>query len=128
MKCSATLSCVGLIILSVTNINCYRLRGSQGGGQIEAIAPRTIDQKDIAIQPGYRIEPVVSGLNFPTAVAFDDQNQLYVIEAGYSYGEVFDEPKLLRVDGDKTTLIAKGTKNGPWTGITWYDGASYTYA
>jgi glucose/arabinose dehydrogenase len=125
VKRSATLSCLGFLALSLTNINCYRLRGSQGGGQIEAIAPRTVDQKDIAMQPGYQIQPVISGLNFPTAVAFDDQNQLYVIESGYSYGEVFVEPKLLRVDGDKATLIAKGAKNGPWTGVTWYDGAFY---
>ena len=125
MKQSKVFLFLCFVLLSLTNINCYRLRGSKGGGQIETIQPRTINQNDIGLQPGYKIEPVISGLTFPTAVAFDDENKLYVIEAGYSYDEIFGEPKLLRIDGDKTTLIAKGTNNGPWTGITWYDGAFY---
>jgi glucose/arabinose dehydrogenase len=32
---------------------------------------------------------VAAGLTFPTAVAVDDQGTLYVVEAGYSYGEAF---------------------------------------
>ena len=102
------------------------MRGANGGGQISTIPERTINQNDIALQPGYKIEPVTSGLTFPSAVAFDDNNDLYVIEAGYSYGEKWEQPKLLKVDSDgKTTSIAEGTKNGPWTGITWYNGAFY---
>jgi hypothetical protein len=27
--------------------------------------------------------------------------------------------------GGKTSVIATGDKNGPWTGITWNDGAFY---
>lgn len=102
------------------------MRDSNGGGQIDAIPQRTINASDIGLQPGYKIEAVISGLTFPSAVAFDDSNNLYVIEAGYSYGEVWEEPKLLRVEGSgKTTLIATGTKNGPWTGVTWHNGAFY---
>jgi hypothetical protein len=49
-----------------------------------------------------------------------------VIETGYSYGEVFQIPKLLRVGKDgSTTTIATGTNNGPWTGITFYNGSFY---
>lgn len=35
----------------------------------------TINANDIGLQPGYQIEPVISGLTFPTAVAFDDENK-----------------------------------------------------
>lgn len=84
------------------------MRKSNGGGQIENIQQRRINAQDIALTSGYKIEPVVSGLSFPTAVVFDDEGTLYVIEAGYSYGEVWGEPKLLRVDANgKTTTIAK---------------------
>jgi hypothetical protein len=114
------------ICASFLLVNCYRMRKSNGGGQIESIQQRRINAQDIALTSGYKIEPVVSGLSFPTAVAFDDEGTLYVIEAGYSYGEVWGEPKLLRVDANgKTTTIAKGSRNGPWTGITWYNGAFY---
>lgn len=102
------------------------MRTSKGGGQIEEIPQRKIVPSDIGLQPGYKIEAVTSGLTFPTACAFDDEGKLYVIEAGYSYGEVWGEPKLLRIDGDgKSTVIAKGPRNGPWTGITFYNGTFY---
>lgn len=102
------------------------MRASKGGGQIGAIPQRQITASDIALQPGYKIEPVTSGLTFPTACTFDEQGNFYVIEAGYSYGEVWGEPKLLRIANDgKSTVIANGSRNGPWTGITFYDGAFY---
>jgi glucose/arabinose dehydrogenase len=119
------LLCV-LILSSIFLSSCYRMRKSNGGGQIDAIPVRTIAPGDIAVPKGYKIESVASGFTFPTACTFDDAGNLYVIEAGYSYGEVWGEPKLLRVDpGGKTTEIALGTRNGPWTGLTWYNGAFY---
>ncbi|AKD05590.1 glucose dehydrogenase [Pontibacter korlensis] len=87
---------------------------------------RPISQADIALPEGYTIEAVANGLTFPTSLAFDDQGQLYIIEAGYSYGEVFLEPKLLRVEQDGSlTTVATGQKNGPWTGVIFYNGNFY---
>jgi hypothetical protein len=80
--------------LSLINFHCYRMRKSNGGGQIETIPGRSINANDIGLHPGYKIEPVASGFTFPTAVAFDDNNKMYVVEAGYSYGEVWEEPRL----------------------------------
>lgn len=98
--------------LSLMNFHCYRMRKSNGGGQIETIPLRSIKATDIGLHPGYKIAPEASGFTFPTAVAFDDNNKMYDVEAGYSYGEVWEEPRLLSVDeGGKTTIIAKGTKN-----------------
>ncbi|HEU4633140.1 MAG TPA: PQQ-dependent sugar dehydrogenase [Flavisolibacter sp.] len=115
-----------LLSISFCLANCYRMRKSHGGGQVETVPQRIVNVNDIALAPGYKIEPVASGLTFPTAAAFDDEGTLYIIEAGYSYGEVWDEPKLLRVEADgKTTIIARGPRNGPWTGIAWYNGAFY---
>ena len=106
--------------------SCYRMRSSKGGGQIGDIPQRQINPADVALQPGFKIEAITSGLTFPTACAFDEEGRLYVIEAGYSYGEVWAEPKLLRVDTDgKTTVIARGPRNGPWSGISFHKGAFY---
>jgi len=98
------------------------MRASKGGGQISATPSRKINASDVALPPGYKIEAVASALNFPTGVTFDNDGNIYVIEAGYSYGEVWTEPKLLRIEKNgTTTTIAKGTRNGPWTGVTFYN-------
>jgi glucose/arabinose dehydrogenase len=115
-----------LIVLVIAQFSCYRMRSSHGGGQTQAPAERTIDTTDIALHPGYKIEVLARGLTFPSGATFDDKGQLYVIEAGYCYGEIWTVPQLIRIEqnGSKTT-IAKGAKNGPWTGVTFHDGNFY---
>ena len=112
---------------------CYGMRPSSGGGQTEFLresddfdAPRTVDAADVALPPGYRIEAVATGLTFPTGVTFDDEGRPHVTESGYSYGEVFLTPRLLRVEADgSTTVVAEGGRNGPWNGVAFADGAFF---
>lgn len=112
---------MGCAVLLTTS--CYRVRPSSGGGQTKAEPPRRINPSDVALPPGYRIEAVATGLTFPTAVGFDDQQRIYVVEAGYSYGEIWTTPKLLRIDQNGTpATVATGVTNGPWTGLAFADG------
>jgi len=105
---------------------CYALRGSSGGGQTDFSAPREIKVADIALPEGYRIEPIATGLTFPTGVTFDEKGSVYVIESGYSYGEVWTVPRLLRIQpGSEPVPIASGGRNGPWTAVTYHQGAFY---
>jgi len=104
---------------------CYKLRGHYGTKSYETVN-RPVRTPDIQLPEGYAIEMVASGLNFPTSVAFDDKGQAYVIEAGYSYGEIYTVPKLLKLDANgKVTEIAHGGKNGPWTALDYYNGNFY---
>ncbi|RDV15639.1 glucose dehydrogenase [Pontibacter diazotrophicus] len=115
------------LFLAFCLCGCYRILPSKGGaqGSIRTEA-RPINPDDIALPAGYSAEAVATGLTFPTAVAFDEQGRLHVIEAGYSYGEVFLEPRLLRVEpGGSLTTVATGQKNGPWSGITFHNGNFY---
>jgi hypothetical protein len=115
-----------LLIVPLILMGCYRMRNSQGGGQLKSISKRQITPSDILLSPGFKIELISEGLNFPSALTFDDHANLYVIETGYAYGEVWREPKLIRLDVNGTkTEIAKGSKNGPWTGLTFYNGNFY---
>lgn len=115
-----------LFVLTIISTNCYRMRKSNGGGQIETTPKRNINAADIAIHPGYKIEAIAKGLTFPTAVTTDDEGHLYILEAGYSYGEAITESKFYRVENNGgTTLIATGDRNGPWSGITFHNGAFY---
>jgi glucose/arabinose dehydrogenase len=105
---------------------CGAVMPESGGGMIKAPASRPINAADIALSPGYAIEPIAAGMTFPTGVTFDDRGRVYVVESGYSYGEVFLPPKLLRVGADGTlTTIATGESNGPWTGVAFHDGVFY---
>jgi hypothetical protein len=102
------------------------MRGSNGGAQIKQIPKRIVQAADIALPPGYTIEAIANGLTFPSAVTFDDQGQLYTIETGYAYGEVWEAPKLLHIeDNGSIKVIATGDKNGPWNGMVWHSGAFY---
>ena len=101
---------------------CYTMRQSKGGGQIDNIPARRINAADIIMLPGYTIEAITEGLTFPTSVTFDDNGTVYVIEAGYAYGEVWVEPKLLKIKNGEKSVIAKGGKNGPWTSVKFYNG------
>ncbi|OGU08953.1 MAG: glucose dehydrogenase [Geobacteraceae bacterium GWC2_58_44] len=88
-------------------------------------AQRQLNKDDIALPDRYKIEVVASGLTFPTGVTFDDQGIPYLVESGYSYGEVWEVPRLLRVEQEKITPVAEGGKNGPWTGVTRHAGVFY---
>jgi glucose/arabinose dehydrogenase len=115
-----------LALATITTLaGCYSMRGSAGGGQVRFAGTREVRAADVALPQGYVIEPVAAGLTYPTGIAFDDYNQLYVIESGYAYGESWTTPRLLRVDASgQTTAIASGT-NGPWNGVTFAEGAFY---
>ncbi|UYQ94099.1 PQQ-dependent sugar dehydrogenase [Chitinophaga horti] len=80
---------------------------------------------DVLLPDGYHIEVIAQGLNYPTALALDDKGGLYVTEAGYVYGEIFTTPRLLKLQQNKPEVIYSGDKNGPWTGLTFHDGAFY---
>jgi glucose/arabinose dehydrogenase len=110
--------------------SCYGLRPIRGGGEISkerAEAPRRVDPADVALPRGYRIEAVATGLTYPSGIAFDDTGAVYVVESGYSYGEDWQEPRLLRVgQAGRLTAIAAGDSNGPWTGVAWHGGPDGT--
>lgn len=102
---------------------CYAFRAPNGGGLTSFEAPRRVDPESVAVPEGYRIEVVAVGFTFPTGVAFDASGRPLVVEAGYSYGELFATPRVLRVGDGRVEVVATGHDNGPWTGIA-HDGTS----
>lgn len=115
-----------LVVINSANVGCYYIRPSSGGGQTSFSPPREVRASDVAVPDGYRIEVVAKGLTFPTGVAFDDSGGVYIVESGYSYGEVWTHPRLLKIDpGGSVREIARGGRNGPWTGVTYDKGGFY---
>src|SRR5205085_56637 len=120
-----------LLVLGFTSpawaILFYTFLPSNGAGKAVFAPPRHVNPADVAVPPGYCIEPVVTGLNYPAGVVTDEQDRVYVLESGYSYGEDFAPPRLLRVEpGGQVCVIATGEPNaGPWTGMSYCRGAFY---
>src|SRR5215218_1184629 len=120
-KSALALSCLLLA-------GCWSVLPSAGGGQISFQGQRTTNSADIALPEGYSAEVVATGFTFPTGVAFDDRGGVYVLEAGYSYGEVWTTPRLLKVNpGGTPTVVATG-ENAPWNGVVFHGGAFYIAA
>lgn len=125
MKCKIGFPAL-FAILVAGFFGCYRMKGIDGGGEIGTVEKRQPNGQDIALPPGYQIESVADGFTFPSALEFDEDGNMYVLEAGYCYGEIWTEPKLLKLGENGTVqTIATGTKNGPWTGLDFHDGAFY---
>jgi glucose/arabinose dehydrogenase len=120
MRFRPTLVSCALLLSS----GCFHLTASDKTRE-EFKPPRRLDATAIAVPAGYRIEPVATGLTYPTSVSFDQQGTPYVTESGYSYGEDFTEPRLLRINPDGShTVVAKGA-HPPWTGSVFHQGAFY---
>jgi glucose/arabinose dehydrogenase len=123
---ASTVIAMGILCLGLSG--CYEFTPSAGGGRLTELpesGQRAIKAEDVALPSGYKIEPVAAGLTFPTGVTFDEQGVPYVVEAGYSYGEVWVTPRLLKVANGKVTVLAQGGKNGPWTGVIRHGKAFY---
>lgn len=83
----------------------------------------------IQVPEGYKIEKVAKGLNLPTSVTWDDEGNMYVVEAGGGLEpEKLAPLRIMQVKDGKATevvdLAGKGIKNSI-VGLTWYDGAFY---
>jgi glucose/arabinose dehydrogenase len=104
---------------------CYTMLPSRGGGQTEFDPPRAVSAADVLVPDGYRVEVVATGLTFPTGVTFDAADVPHVVEAGYSYGEVFTVPRLLRIGADGAYRVIATGENPPWNGVDFLDGVFY---
>ena len=125
-SCWIALLLACLFVRDTDGITFYTLLPPNGAGMATFTPPRRINAADVGVPPGYTIEPVVTGLTYPSAVVTDEEDTVYILEAGYSYGEDFTAARLLRLEQNgQLTEIATGGTNGPWTGMSYHDGAFY---
>src|SRR5919106_838024 len=84
-------------------------------------APRTDNFK---LTSGYTIEPVVWNLTLPSSITFDNENNMYIAEAGFVYGGLVPTPRILKVDNQSETIsvLVDRNLNGPITDIEFYNG------
>ena len=87
-------------------------------------APRT---DSFNLTSGYRIEPIVWNLTLPSSITFDNENNMYIAEAGFVYGGLIPTPRILKVDNQSgaISVLVDRNLNGPITDIEFYNGKLY---
>jgi glucose/arabinose dehydrogenase len=83
--------------------------------------------ENFKLYPGYTIEPIIWNLTLPTSVTFDNENNMYIAEAGFVYGGLQPIPRILKVDSQSgnISILVDRKLNGPITDIEFYDGKIY---
>jgi len=82
----------------------------------------------VDVPADFQIEKVADGLTYPTAIGWDDQGLMYVLEAG---GQFLDEPvpaRLMLVENGVATPVVELESQGlatPVVGMQWFEGGFY---
>lgn len=90
---------------------------------------RNNELSNIQVPEGFTVEKVVGGLQLPTSVAWDDQGNMFVVEAGGGLEPEKKAPmRIMQVENGKATQIVDLANKGinpSVGGIVWHDGAFY---
>ena len=84
---------------------------------------------NVKLEPGYKLEKVVSGLSYPTSLTWDDHGKMYVAEAGGGLPPNQLAPaRILKIEDGKAIPIIDLSSKGigvAVVGLVWYNGAFY---
>ncbi|MCC9136977.1 PQQ-dependent sugar dehydrogenase [Pontibacter silvestris] len=85
-----------------------------------------VDPADVVVPDGYKIEPIMVGLSFPTDVSFSDDGTIFVSEGGSSWPTRPYMPArvIVRHPSGDTEAISMNVHAGPRS-VTWRDGELY---
>ena len=117
LGCSTTL----FAALLAASSNCIAAEGHGGKSKgMEIPEPKAEAAK---VPEGFKAEVFLSGLTFPTSIEFDAEGNIFVAEAGYTYGKVDVTPRIIRYDksGERQGEITEGLV-GPINDLLWHDG------
>ncbi len=103
----------GGVALSSINLALLTL----GAGPSAPGAGRLLTPSQLTLPPGYRVEIVANRLNFASVVEVAASGDVYVAEAGFSYGNVRTPPRVLRVGTDGSTEVVATGFEGPIAGL-----------
>jgi len=124
----SSVALVTILIASCSTTKAQKENGTQSGSKMKGFISSPAFPV-IQLPKGYTIEKVVDKLSYATAVAWDDQGRMYVVEAGGAFLDEEAPARLLLVEkGGKVIEVANLTAKGlgaPVTAMQWYKGAFY---
>jgi glucose/arabinose dehydrogenase len=77
------------------------------------------------VPAGYKVEVFMKDLIWPTSIEFDESGNVYVVEAGYTYGDPFAPAHVLQITSRGEIKRYANGFNGPITDILWHEGRLY---
>jgi glucose/arabinose dehydrogenase len=85
------------------------------------------DPSAAQVPEGFRVEVVMQGLTYLTSIDFDAEGNLYIAEAGYSYGDPSPSPRIIRLTpkAEVAVLVEGEPLNGPINDLLWHEGRLY---
>jgi glucose/arabinose dehydrogenase len=88
-------------------------------------AAKNTSPRELDLPEGYRAEVVAKGFTFATSVAIKDSDNIYIAEAGYSYGPKTSVARILHINSKgKINEVARGFE-GPINGLAVKDDNLY---
>lgn len=85
----------------------------------------SLGTEDVRLPEGYTIEPVLTGLTYPTSLEFAPDGSLYVAESGHSYGQFWADARVLKLRPDGRVFGVAGGFRGPIMDLTLRDDRLY---
>jgi glucose/arabinose dehydrogenase len=86
------------------------------------IGPQRPVNPDAIVAPqGYRVEALITGLSFPSAISFGPGGELYLAESGGVAGQLVSPPRVLRIDPDRS-VNEIGRLDNPIVGLVYRNG------
>jgi hypothetical protein len=82
---------------------------------------------DYWIEEGYTLELVADKLTYPSAIVIDDEGELFIGEAGFSYGPAAADPRNIHIRKDGSRRVIAADFGRPLTGLAWHKGFFYVF-
>lgn len=88
-------------------------------------AGRHVNPEAVRVPDGFVIEAVATGLDIPSGVEFDENNDIVITEKGSLSASASQPGRILRLRGDGSSLVMNDHFTGALTGITYVRGSFF---
>ncbi len=88
-------------------------------------AALTTDPSDLSLPDGFQAQVVAKGFTYPSSVIMDENNNLYIAEAGFAYGPKTTEGRVVVINEEGQIIETFNDFNGPVNGLAIKDDCLY---
>ncbi len=88
-------------------------------------AGRHVNPGAIRVPDGFVIEAVATGLNIPSGVEFDEENDIFITEMGSLSASAYQPGRVIQLRPDGSSLVVADRFRGALTGITYVRGSFF---